>query len=231
MDLFTIEHTPADIVKTYPKASDLFKVYQIDFCCGGDQPLKQVFSKNETLEETAVLNELNAAYQDWQKQGHEVIDWDVVPLSELVDHIVHTHHAYLYKELPALAEFVTKIFRVHGPDQPQLKELYYVYNQFQSEMIEHTIKEDNEVFPLIKEYEKKPSEGLLQRIREANGELENEHDIAGDLLKKMRNITNGFTLPANACGSYQITYARLAEMEENTFQHVHLENNVLFTQL
>ena len=35
MQEFTKEHTPAEIVKVFPKASDLFKTQKIDFCCGG----------------------------------------------------------------------------------------------------------------------------------------------------------------------------------------------------
>lgn len=227
MTIFTNEHTPADIVKIFPKASDLFKVHQIDFCCGGDRPLKDSFMENN-LNEQDILFELNAIFQDWQKEDHDIIDWDAYSPSELVDHITHVHHAYLMDELPALGEFVTKIYRVHGSTHPHLQELYRIYNEFKVEMEEHTIKEDQEVFPLIKEYELHPSEKLKNEVRIANGDLEHEHDVAGNLLKQIRTITNGFIPPENACGSYQITYERLAEMEDNTFQHVHLENNVLF---
>lgn len=231
MKEFTIEHTPAEIVKIFPKASDLFKVKQIDYCCGGDKPLSEVFSENEALDKDQILNELNRAYEDWSKEDHKLIDWDTVPLSQLVDHIMQTHHNYLYDELPALGEFVTKIFRVHGSSDTHLKELHRLYNEFKLEMEEHSVKEDQEVFPLIKEYDQNPSPELLQKIRVANGELEEEHDAVGELLKRMRVITDGFTPPPHACGSYRITYARLAEMEDNTFQHVHLENNILFKQL
>lgn len=78
---------------------------------------------------------------------------------------------------------------------------------------------------------KNPSDELLQKIRVANGDLEDEHDATGDLIKQMRSITNGFEIPVDACGSYRMTYARLAELEENTFQHIHLENNILFKRL
>ncbi|TXL65754.1 iron-sulfur cluster repair di-iron protein [Cerasibacillus terrae] len=230
MNTFTAEHTPASIVKTFPQASDLFKKHTIDFCCGGDKPLKESF-KDQNLPEEEILTELNTAYKEWKKEDHDIIDWDAVPLSKLVDHITNTHHAYLEQELPALGEFVTKIFRVHGARHPHLKELHRLYNEFKVEMEEHTIKEDNEVFPLIKEYEKNPSDELLQKIRVANGDLEDEHDATGDLIKQMRSITNGFEIPVDACGSYRMTYARLAELEENTFQHIHLENNILFKRL
>ncbi|WP_085993273.1 iron-sulfur cluster repair di-iron protein [Oceanobacillus senegalensis] len=227
---FTAEHAPANIVKIFPKASDLFKEHQIDFCCGGKRPLKETFAE-KNLDDAFILNELNSIYDEWNKEEHEVVDWDAKPLTEVIDHIRHHHHAYLMEELPALGQFVTKIYSKHGVNHPHLKELYHLYNKFKTEMEDHTIKEDNEVFPLIKQYEQEPSEELLEKIRVANGGLEEDHNEVGDLLKKMREITEGFVPPANACGSYQITYARLAELEEDTFQHIHLENNVLFARL
>lgn len=230
MGTFNSKHTPAEIVKVFPKASDLFKIHQIDFCCGGDRPLKEAIAENSSIDENSFLLKLNTEFNKWKKEDHDVIDWDSRPSSELVDHITHTHHAYLMEELPALGEFVTRIFRVHGADQPHLKDLHRLYNEFKTEMEEHTIKEDQEVFPLIKAYEQQPSEKLLKDIQVANGDLEDEHDKAGDLLKEMRRITNGFTTPEGACGSYHITYDRLAEMEDNTFEHIHLENNILFKQ-
>lgn len=230
MNSFTAAHTPAEIVKVFPKASDLFKERRIDFCCGGDQPLEKVFIEKK-LDETTVLTELNTAYEQWNTEDHKVTDWDSVPLPELVDHIVHVHHAYLKEELPALGEFVTKVYRKHGASHPHLKELYRLYNDFKMKMEEHMITEEDNVFPLIKEYTIKPSEDLKQRIHEANGGLENEHESAGNLLKRMREITDGFTPHAAACNSYRITYARLSEMESDTFLHVHLENNVLFKRI
>lgn len=227
---FTVEDTPANIVKIFPKASDLFKEYKIDFCCGGNRPLQESFAE-KNLDEDVVLTKLNTTYDQWSREDHEVTDWDAVPLSELVDHIRHNHHSYLMEELPALGQFVTKVYSKHGGSHPELKEVYRLYNNFKVEMEEHTIKEENDVFPLIKKYEKEPSDGLLQHIREVNAELDKDHNEVGDILKEMQSVTNDFTPPANACGSYQITYARLDDLMNDTFQHIHLENNVLFARL
>lgn len=228
--IFTAQDTPAQIVKTFPKASDLFKEYKIDFCCGGKRPLEQSFVEKD-LDGDLILDKLNKKYEEWNQEDHHVVDWDTKSLSELVDYIQYKHHNYLMEELPALGQFVTKVYSRHGASHPELKKLYHLYNEFKIEMIEHTIKENNEVFPLIKEYEKNPSKELLEKIRIANGGLEDEHNSVGDLLKEMREVTGEFIPPANACGSYQLTYARLRDLEEDTFQHIHLENNILFVRL
>jgi regulator of cell morphogenesis and NO signaling len=59
-------------------------------------------------------------------------------------------------------------------------------------------------------------------------ELEKEHDHAGEILRQIRAVTSDYTLPLDACGTYRLVYARLEALEELTFMHVHLENNILF---
>lgn len=227
---FTATSTPGEIVKVFPRASDLFKENQIDFCCGGDKQLHDTFLQQD-IDGEFVLQELNKQYEAWKEDGHKAKDWDKESLTSIIDYIVHHHHAFLYEELPALGDFVTRIYRVHGMEHPHLKELQRLYNEFRLEMEEHSLKEEQVVFPLIKEYQVAPNDELLKAIRIANGGLEEEHDVCGDILKEMRILTNGFELPDGACNSYEITYERLRALEEETFQHVHLENNILFKRL
>ena len=58
--------------------------------------------------------------------------------------------------------------------------------------------------------------------------METEHEKAGEDMQAIRTLTNNFTLPQGACNSYQILFKKLAEFENDLFNHVHLENNILF---
>lgn len=227
---FTLHDTPATIVKKYPQASDLFKENKIDFCCGGDIPLQEQV-KEQHIDGGKLLLELNERYATWKEAGNVAKNWDEVPLDELVDHIIYHHHTYLKEELPRLSELVERVYNVHGMEHTHLQTLFRLFNTFKTDMIEHMFKEENIVFPLMKDYAANEDEALLAQIRILNDELEREHDDSGDILKQIRDVTNGFKLPFGACGTYQVTYARLAELEHMTFEHVHLENNVLFERL
>jgi regulator of cell morphogenesis and NO signaling len=55
-----------------------------------------------------------------------------------------------------------------------------------------------------------------------------EHDGAGYLLKKIREASSNYTIPADACISYQTLYEALEAFEKDLHQHIHLENNILF---
>src|SRR5690625_2936188 len=117
---FTKEHTPAHIVNIYPQASDLFTQNQIDFCCGGDVPLKENFSHND-INGDDIITVLNERYEKWKDAGNKAKNWYEVPIDELVDYIVNHHHSYIKEELEPLGQFVTRINHVHGDDQPHLR--------------------------------------------------------------------------------------------------------------
>ena len=227
---FTLEHTPAEIVTIFPKASDLFKANNINFCCQGDQTLHTVLQEKE-MDESVLLEELNQRFNRWKDAGEERITWETMPLSAIVDYITEKYHHFLDEELSPLEQFVTRVFHVHGEDHPHLMELYDLYIDFKTGAEEHLIKEENELFPLIKEYDESPTHELATHIQETITGFEKAHENEIAVLKQIREVTDAFEPPAGACNTYRITYSRLAELEENTMQHVHVENNVLLKRL
>ena len=52
--------------------------------------------------------------------------------------------------------------------------------------------------------------------------MEHEHDSAGGALRVMRDASNGFVAPVDACISFQTLYRTLAGFEADLHQHIHL---------
>lgn len=227
---FTGTEKIGDIVTVFPGASNIFKAYGIDFCCGGGRSLKDAAGQ-QRLSEAELLEKLNAAYVWAQERGQEDADWQNAAYGELIDHIVNSHHAFLQKELPVLSEFTTKILRVHGAGHPELASVHKLFHQLKMELEQHLIKEEEIVFPLIKEYERTGATVAKERIKLAIGELEGEHTAAGGILKELRRVTDGYALPDGACRTYTLSFHKLEELESDLFQHIHLENNILFPRV
>jgi regulator of cell morphogenesis and NO signaling len=96
------------------------------------------------------------------------------------------------------------------------------------ELEQHLIKEEEILFPLIRKYEAEGTEELKKKIGEVIRETEEEHEAAGDILKELRSITEDYIVPTDGCATYSKTYKLLQELESDLFQHIHLENNILF---
>lgn len=217
----------SEIVTDFPKASDLFKSYRIDFCCGGNRPLIEAVNQRKlSLDE--VLTNLNTLYDKSKLLNESVIDWKVASYSELIDYIISIHHRFLTEELPLLSPYVTKVMRVHGETNPHLVRIHKLFFELKAELLQHIFKEETEDFKLILDYEQHPTVEKYKQLNAIVVELESEHQKAGDILKELRDITNDFTPPSNACGTYRLVYHRLEALEADMFQHIHLENNVLF---
>jgi regulator of cell morphogenesis and NO signaling len=227
---FNSQSKIGDIVAAFPGASEIFKAYKVDFCCGGNRPLAEAI-KEQQLNEGELLDKLNHGFQKIQQEKGEDIDWRGEPLGRLVDHIINTHHTYVQRELPQISELTTKVLRVHGANHGELTKVHRLFHTLKMELEQHLIKEEEVLFPLIKKYEQNPSKEILDRISKQVIETEEEHDAAGDIIKELREITDQYAVPQDACTTFGLTYRKLVDFEADLFQHIHLENNILFKRL
>ncbi|WP_194542455.1 iron-sulfur cluster repair di-iron protein [Paenibacillus sp. JZ16] len=228
MSSFTLQSQVSDIVTSIPQTADLFRSLRIDFCCGGQVPLEEA-AKQRNLEPAAVLEKvqtLENKFADYQESRPASLRE-----SELIEYIQHKHHAFLRDELPALTPYVTKLARVHGEHHPELLRVQELFSDLKKELLEHTMDEDEHVFPLILKFVAEPNHQAAAELKPHVSELEDEHAHAGRLLQELREVTADFELPSDACGTYRLVYQRLAMLEKDTFEHIHLENNILFERI
>ena len=90
------------------------------------------------------------------------------------------------------------------------------------------------LFPYIRQMVKS-SMGDGKRPRTALGsateyivQMEEEHDAEGERFRRIAELTDNYTPPADACKTYMVTFNLLKEFEEDLHRHIHLENNILF---
>jgi regulator of cell morphogenesis and NO signaling len=58
--------------------------------------------------------------------------------------------------------------------------------------------------------------------------MEEYHNEAGSIFKRISKLTNKYKAPENASKPFKRLYRKLEEFENNLNKHVHLENNILF---
>ncbi|WP_308162110.1 DUF542 domain-containing protein [Bacillus sp. ISL-18] len=196
----TADSLVRDIVNELPKASDLFKKNRIDFCCGGNIPLSQAAEQNELNLDT-IIDELKDVFEKYENTEKNVDVWTDSDSHTIINHVITNYHRVSEEELAMLSPYVTKVSRVHGEHHPELIKMNELFYEFKKELLEHMAKEEEIVFPLIKQLANgtaaNPEEAIKMIV-----ELEKEHDHAGDLLRQIRAVTSDFALPADACGTY-----------------------------
>jgi len=213
-----------------PSATRVFEKLGIDYCCGGNISLEQACRK-ANLDIDQVLDSLEKAEAVPERNTE---DWQSGPLAALIAHIQTTHHKYTREEIARLGPLFDKVCNVHGKNHPELLRIYEVFQGLAQELGAHMMKEEMILFPYITRMEAavmknepipRPPFGS---VRNPVSMMEHEHDSAGNALRAMREASNGYSAPAEACVSFQALYRALAEFEADLHQHIHLENNVLF---
>jgi regulator of cell morphogenesis and NO signaling len=220
MTTISPDTTLAEVVTGNPRLAAELERRGLDYCCGGARTLDQACTA-EGLDAEVVVTELAALAGDSQPAA-----WASLRPSELVTHIVTTHHAYLWDELPRLEALVDKITIVHGDRHPELHDVQRVFRELRADLEPHLLKEERVLFPLIAQAES--GQPTPMPLSAPIAVMLSEHDRAGELLAELRELTNGYEPPADGCASYRACYSALDELEGDTHLHVHKENNVLF---
>lgn len=224
----TPDRTVADYVTKNIKASHIFKKYGIDFCCGGGISLEKA-CENKDVEYSQLVEEL----QNLDLTARKGINFNDLPLNELIDHIVEKHHKYVEANIGLLIQYSSKVVKVHGTNNPQLIKVDKLFQEVAGELASHLKKEELILFPFIKkmliaEREKSPiSIPHFSTVENPIKMMEDEHEEAGNIFKEIARITNNYTPPAHACNTFRALYDKLDEFEQDLHQHIHLENNIL----
>jgi len=195
-----------ELALTIPRASALFRKYNLDFCCGGKQTLLRAATRQE-LDLDAIEAELTALADEPIEK-----EWRTAPLAEIIDHIIVRYHDRHREQLPE---------RVHA-DKPNVpKGLTKYLTMLHEELSSHMMKEEQILFPMIKQ-------GMGSHATGPITVMESEHDEAGELLEVIKHTTNNVTPPPEACTTWKAMYNGINELIDDLMNHISLENNVLF---
>jgi regulator of cell morphogenesis and NO signaling len=221
--------TVADYVIENIKTAHIFKKHGIDFCCGGDVSIKKACEKNNVN-----FNELVSELSRLENNNSYLNDYNKWELDFLIDFIKNTHHKYVEENLILLKQYGDKVANVHGHHYKELLEIKELIHQVSDELTAHMKKEELILFPFIKKLvygqrnQIKARASHFDTVDDSIKIMEEDHDNAGDIFKRISELTNKYKTPEGAFNTFKALYSKLEEFEDDLHQHVHLENNILF---
>ena len=230
MSTLSPEITVGELAARMPRSAQVFEQFGIDYCCGGGQAFDQV-CRARGLDPAAVLAAIERQ-ADPATGAASQPNWQSTPLNLLIDHIVGTHHVYMKTQLPRLDGMLEKILAKHSARHGAvLLPLAETFRAMKEELEGHLMKEETILFPLIRSLEEggpAAREFHCGSVQNPSRVMVAEHDSAGQALGSMRQLTNGYTPPEDACNTFRAFYFGLEQMERDLHRHIHLENNILF---
>jgi regulator of cell morphogenesis and NO signaling len=141
--------------------------------------------------------------------------------SEITDYIVSFYHDRLRSFLPELIFLADKVEKVHADHKNCPKGLTSKLKDIQNELLGHMMKEEQILFPLIKNGRGSHAHMPIKVMQE-------EHTHHANSLAVLRDIAFNFDLTEGACRTWNTLYKGLDQLELELMEHINLENSILF---
>lgn len=213
------------------RMAGIFEQAGIDFCCNGNRTIAAACNERNLPADELVARLQHAIGVPKEEAAVDYKSW---PLDLLADYVEKKHHRYVTTQIPVIQSFLGKIVSVHGGRHPELAEIKEHFNDCAEELTNHMKKEELMLFPFIRTMVEAKLAGN-KKVAAPFGTVQNpirmmmhEHDTEGERFRKIKELSNQYTAPADGCNTYRAAFAMLKEFEEDLHLHIHLENNILF---
>lgn len=211
-----LDHTLGSLASRIPGATRVFHTFHLDFCCGGQKTLRQAALENG-IDALQVEDQLLALSPEEPHQH----DWREASNAQLIEHLLERYHAVHRQQLPELIRLAARVEQVHGAREHCPRGLTDLLLSMQQELESHMQKEEQILFPMIKQGDHPLVGGPIAVMRY-------EHNQHGDTLESIVILTDNMQPPSGACNTWRALYRGLHELRIDLMQHIHLENNLLF---
>ncbi|MEO6000089.1 MAG: DUF542 domain-containing protein [Chitinophagaceae bacterium] len=205
----------------------ILRKYGLDFSFNGKRTLREACAE-KSLSIRTIEKELNATGQQSLAYTVNYNSWE---LDYLADFIVTTHHRYTRKILLCIEHEWEKS---NQNNYPGLKPLFKVFDQLHTDLQSIMLQEDQILFPYIR-FLVQVTKGKIGvnslpagSISDLIIRIESAHQTIGEHLEFIRNFTSNFTMPHIEYSFYAQVLQWLNEFDTDLYQHIHIENNILF---
>lgn len=220
-----LERSVGELTAERPERAAIFDRFGIDYCCGGRLSLASACAR-AGADPAAVVDALDPSRESERPAEPASA---ALPIADLIRHILDSHHVYLRRELPRITSLAGRCVVAHGKRHPQLVSLADEFGVFAADLELHMLKEERVLFPAILELSKGEQAAAAQcgGIQFPLAAMESEHEDAAVGLARFRELTHGYSAPADACNTWRELCASLARLEADLHHHIHEENNIL----
>ena len=223
------DRTIREVVVTDYRTAAVFQKYELDFCCGGGATIEQACHK-KGVDVERLIEDLNVTLAAPSAGEPRFGMWSP---ELLIDYILQNHHTYVRSVLPTIQTHAEKVARVHGAKHPAMVSIEEKFILIAEEMLSHMMKEERVLFPYIWNLAQAKEKGLpvkaspFATVHDPIQVMLKEHEAAGDEMAEIRELTNNYMPPPDACTTYRVLFKELQEFEQDLHRHVHVENNIL----
>ncbi len=157
--------------------------------------------------------------------------WQTSTVSQIIQHILDQHHVFLRLELPRIQILLHRaVNREASPTVDVARAVLDAFVSLKAEIEMHLLKEEQILFPLVREIEKaaEPFQSHCGSVRNPISVMIMEHDNAKDALQQIRKVTQNYRKDPTNSPLVRALSAALAQLERDLLAHIREEDDILF---
>lgn len=208
------DFTLGEIAVRLPGATALFRAANLDYCCGGQDRLKDAAAA-ASLDLDEIVANLGKLQQDDISKSADL------DLASLIDGIVTRYHRVHSQELPELIQLANRVEEVHQHHPSVPAGLAAFLKRMLGELTIHMQKEELLLFPQMRK-------GGWPKIQHSIAVMMAEHKDHEAYLQSLKGLTHDLRVPDDGCTTWRALYAGIAKFADDLVEHIHIENNILF---
>lgn len=215
-----------DIVTENYRTADVFRKYNIDYCCGGKMSLNAA-CRLSGLRESDILEELQEFANAYQNAEQWSVDF-------MIDYLINIHHNYFKNNIPVVLDYINRFIVSHNKKFPEMIPLPMLAQQLCNKLTDLLNYERDSQFPYIKRiiYAYNNNEVYGKLFIKTLGKLSEEkleqyHAQIKVFKLQIESLTNNFSLPENACATQKVMLQKLQEFIDYIRQHFSIEKKIL----
>jgi len=188
-----------------------------------------------TEHSTEIINVLAIAKEhDYETIFAESEMFEPLDVNSLVAMLITHYHNKARENIICIYDLAQRVSVKHSYMHPELSKLTEALFLFFDDLLFHFKKEEQILFPNIIRLVKKASAvetstytrfGLVKELVLL---MQNENYVIIKKLMGLRELTNNYMIPGDACSYYKSLFERMKEFEKGLLLFIHLENDNLF---
>ena len=216
----------ASLAAEVPGAMSVFESLGIDYSCAGNLSLDDA-AHAEGVDTRLILDRLQllrptTALEPWKER----------PLTELVRHLVHSHHGFVRDSLATIALRLADLAAAPRNASPELLALQRAVSKLGDAVLPHMSREEHELFHRVEILENEFQPGQRERaVDELQAQIRTcmfEHATIASQLRTIRTLRLRNAASAETSAAVLRVLDSIARLESHLHECLFLENSVLF---
>ncbi|SMO65552.1 hemerythrin domain-containing protein [Gracilimonas mengyeensis] len=152
----------------------------------------------------------------------------------VIRYLKEEHHDYTISLIQNADDYGARAWDVHGAQYPKINQVNWYVQKLKKKLEMHLSFENQKYFPNVLRFFQmngEPKDGMVQSLKKQTEIVEKDQQDIEYFTQRIRDLTNNFTPPKEACTTFRLFYLTLQKLDQDLKKHHFLEHQYVLSKL